>query len=56
MQISNLADRISDPAWVGTIFTPTDDAFTALMAALNLSPEQAMSDVSMITKVRLSMH
>ena len=56
LQAASLAERISDPSWVGTIFAPTDDAFTALMAALNLSPTQAMADVNMITKVWMRMH
>ena len=51
LQASGLAVPLSDSAWIGTVFAPTDDAFTALLAALNLTPLQAMSNISMITEV-----
>ncbi|KAK9800271.1 hypothetical protein WJX73_000549 [Symbiochloris irregularis] len=48
---AGLSDQLSDPTFAGTVFAPTDDAFTALMTALNLSPEQALADTSMLTQV-----
>jgi uncharacterized surface protein with fasciclin (FAS1) repeats len=44
LQATGLDSVLSDPALVATVFAPTDAAFTALLKALNLTP-QAVSAV-----------
>ena len=52
MQVTNLAQQLSDSSFVGTVFAPTDDAFTSLLSILNLTPTQALSNATMLTAVR----
>lgn len=48
LQATGLDSVLSDPALVATVFAPTDAAFTALLTALNLTPQAVSAAVFLI--------
>ena len=51
-QAAGLASALSDPAFKGTVFAPTDAAFAAALEALNLSAAEALAQPELLQQVR----
>lgn len=43
VQVLGLEQQLSDPAFIGTVFAPTNQAFTALLQDLGLSANDALT-------------
>lgn len=38
-----LAQGLADPSFIGTVFAPTNEAFTALLQTLGLAPNEILT-------------
>lgn len=49
-QATDIASTLSDPNFAGTVFAPTDTAFSTLLAQLNITAADLLANIPLLTQ------